>query len=641
MAMLIEEGAVALLGEGLELPLYKAAREGAALRIGAGVDVEVYVYDADRQLAARLKTGDAHVYSDREDYILVASVVSRAIDDKALEITVDGEAFAPRWTVINMQLNADVDRDGFIDRGEDGRSSWAWGPQGHGAVILVNNDRDVAGDRFGWRDRLDDRRGGALDVQDLAQLSLDIDGPPTLPAGYELRLSLSDAAAAKIRVFSLEPGATRQLIGPGQGRKALPYEVGSRPLGAEALQYPDYGFTGLITVRVILTRRGEPKASDAVLLRVAPWIATSPLNPPERVYVGNFGGNASLRKQLAAACAAAGVPLEEVPLSLTHNDRWLQDEIEIGYSHTPNKTLPVVLDGPRDRPLDDFAETGLLGPDFGWVGRTDETPRPDSLNSFGNLDCTPPLPGYPLGRVLFGGAGHSDDTRHMSKVVTDFLYAQQVQPPVELYSSWLAVGHVDEFLTFVPWDNVLGFKLLLASPRRAFEILADLSQAGKGGEPILSGRKDAGGRLIERPIDGMLNDQKLIAANAIYQRNIDWNRTVLKKEIGVSEAEILDIPVIYTPTLDGADALTANLANMVVLGKHLVTPKPFGPLVGGVCRFEADLQAALAPGLTVHFVDTWDFYHLANGGIHCGTNVRRGPHTAPWWIFEVTEVKRV
>lgn len=41
----------------------------------------------------------------------------------------------------------------------------------------------------------------------------------------------------------------------------------------------------------------------------------------------------------------------------------------------------------------------------------------------------------------------------MSKVVRDFLQAQQVQAPVELYSDWLSVGHVDEFLSFVPTSD--------------------------------------------------------------------------------------------------------------------------------------------------------------------------------------------
>lgn len=40
--------------------------------------------------------------------------------------------------------------------------------------------------------------------------------------------------------------------------------------------------------------------------------------------------------------------------------------------------------------------------------------------------------------------------RRVTQVVRDFLYAQRVQPPVELFVDWLAVGHVDEFLSFVP-----------------------------------------------------------------------------------------------------------------------------------------------------------------------------------------------
>lgn len=38
----------------------------------------------------------------------------------------------------------------------------------------------------------------------------------------------------------------------------------------------------------------------------------------------------------------------------------------------------------------------------------------------------------------------------MTRVVQDFLWAQKVQEPIALYSDWLTVGHVDEFMTFVP-----------------------------------------------------------------------------------------------------------------------------------------------------------------------------------------------
>lgn len=44
----------------------------------------------------------------------------------------------------------------------------------------------------------------------------------------------------------------------------------------------------------------------------------------------------------------------------------------------------------------------------------------------------------------------SADSQEMHQALQDFLAAQQVQAPVKLYSDWLFVGHVDEFLSFVP-----------------------------------------------------------------------------------------------------------------------------------------------------------------------------------------------
>lgn len=38
----------------------------------------------------------------------------------------------------------------------------------------------------------------------------------------------------------------------------------------------------------------------------------------------------------------------------------------------------------------------------------------------------------------------------MSKALRDFVYAQQVQAPVELFSDWLMSGHADEFMCFIP-----------------------------------------------------------------------------------------------------------------------------------------------------------------------------------------------
>lgn len=59
--------------------------------------------------------------------------------------------------------------------------------------------------------------------------------------------------------------------------------------------------------------------------------------------------------------------------------------------------------------------------------------------------------------------------RRMSKAVRDFLYAQKVQAPVEIYSEWLTVGHVDEFLTFVPtFDRKVPVPGVVPAPARGF-----------------------------------------------------------------------------------------------------------------------------------------------------------------------------
>jgi hypothetical protein len=54
--------------------------------------------------------------------------------------------------------------------------------------------------------------------------------------------------------------------------------------------------------------------------------------------------------------------------------------------------------------------------------------------------------------------------------------------------------------------------------------------------------------------------------------------------------------------------------------------------------FEAYMVAVLSRiGLTVHFIDDWDYYHRMDGEVHCGTNVLRTPpedaagYTGPFW----------
>ena len=87
------------------------------------------------------------------------------------------------------------------------------------------------------------------------------------------------------------------------------------------------------------------------------------------------------------------------------------------------------------------------------------------------------------------------------------------------------------------------------------------------------------------------------------------------------------------PTL--ADALVPGMVNMLVVNRHCIVPKPFGPIVSSADVFEGDLQTSLTPlGLTVDFLDCWTENHVNLGEVHCGTNTLRTPNRGRFWLFQ-------
>ncbi|KAF6110504.1 peptidyl arginine deiminase 1 [Phyllostomus discolor] len=216
----------------------------------------------------------------------------------------------------------------------------------------------------------------------------------------------------------------------------------------------------------------------------------------------------------------------------------------------------------------------------------------------------------------------------MAKVVYDFLKAQQVQAPVELYSDWLSVGHVDEFLSFVPTSDQKGFRLLLASPSVCLKLFQEKREEGHGEAAQFDGVQ----HQVKTSINEMLADGRLQRDSLHVQKCIDWNREVLKRELGLTERDIVDIPQLFYLQGPYAEAFFPNMVNMVVLGKHLGIPKPFGPIIHGRCCLEEKVRALLEPlGLRCTFIDDFLSYHKLLGEVHCGTNVRRQPFSFKWW----------
>ncbi|XP_005409877.1 PREDICTED: protein-arginine deiminase type-1 isoform X2 [Chinchilla lanigera] len=547
-------------------------------------------------------------------------------------------------TAVDVSLDVDTSRTGKVKRRRGDKKTWRWGLEGHGAVLLVNCDRDCRGP--GEPDLHSSQPVSLDDLQDMSPIVLTCDGPDELFDRHKLVLSVSQSDSRRVRVFRAQGGTSvsdyQQVLGPRHLSHRVERQRGEREIRfcAEGLAFPDADFSGLVSLSVGLVDTAPlpevPLFTDTVVFRVAPWIMTPNTQPPVELYVCSVtdahGSNEKFLDDMASLALKANCKLVVCPRVENRNDRWIQDEMEFGYVEAPHKSFPVVFDSPRNRGLRDFPYKKILGPDFGYVTRELLFSGASSLDSFGNLDVSPPVTvgdtEYPLGRILIGGSFPKSSGRRMAKVVRDFLAAQQVQAPLELYSDWLSVGHVDEFLSFVPTSDPKGFRMLLASPSACLKLFQEKKEEGYGEAAQFAGLR----HKAKRSINEMLADRRLRSDSLHVQKCIDWNREVLKRELGLAEGDIIDIPQLFSLKGAYAEAFFPDMVNMVVLGKFLGIPKPYGPVINGRCCLEEQVRSLLEPlGLHCVFIDDYLSYHRLQGEIHCGTNVRRKPFTFKWW----------
>uniref|UniRef100_A0A8B9ZJR8 protein-arginine deiminase n=1 Tax=Anas platyrhynchos TaxID=8839 RepID=A0A8B9ZJR8_ANAPL len=572
------------------------------------------------------------------EVVVTIDVTSKTVNDNKVKISYYGREeneLSVAWlylTCVDISLDVDVSRNGRVrSKGKD-KAKWTWGPDGQGAVLLVNCDRDSPG-AVGTDSGQVDIRTNA-DLQDMSVMLLRTQGPSNIFAEYQLVLHVPESDADKVRVFHAIRSDSHPQYKPVLGPGKLSYVLdrvgsGENTFYVEGLAFPDAGFSGLVSFSVSLLEvphkysPGTPIFTDTVVFRMAPWIMTPNTQQPLEVFVCSIkrgiNSNDVFLEQLQALLRKANCKLTICSEVESRSDRWIQDELEFGYVEAPHKTFPVVFDSPRNRGLKDFAFKKILGPDFGYVTREPPGQEASSLDSFGNLDVSPPVTvrgkEYPLGRILIGSPLPWASGRRMSKVVRDFLYAQKVQAPVEIYSEWLSVGHVDEFLTFVPAYDRKGFRLLLASPTACYKLFQEKQRQGHGEATQLVGMSGT----ERRSIDDILANQ----GPCSLQRCIDWNRDLLKQELGLSEQDIIDIPQLFILNGSRADAYFPDM---------VIPPHLFGPLVAGQCCLEERVRALLEPlGLSCTFINDYFSYHVLSGDVHCGTNVRRKPLAAKWW----------
>ncbi|MEZ4294285.1 MAG: protein-arginine deiminase family protein [Polyangiaceae bacterium] len=402
-------------------------------------------------------------------------------------------------------------------------------------------------------------------------------------------------------------------------------------------------------------------ASQSVRVASAPIVLNHHLQETERVWVmesswSQKGNTIDNVQMVARLTSLLGGSLGVINGGQTGNDLWVQDEMELSTATSlhQNERVDVVLNSPRNRDLDAFVKT-LAAPDTAVV---DMSGNGSTYDSFGNLETSPPVTvggvEYPFGRIYYGSKIHAAIKTFLKGQSIPAPVSFEVQEPFELDTSWLEVGHVDEVVTMLPDPAAAqGFRVLIASPSRAMEILKQADPADK--LPLY-------GDAYKLPTVGdFLADAALIAANEdIETQYLAPMKATLMAELGVPDKDFYRVPVLFKKHMPTA-ALTTGMVNLLAVnspagGTTAVIPDPFfradvgdrfdpyggkqpatyDPMSTGDPSgdpFVAAMIAVLPPGVTALFVDDW-MYHRLDGEVHCGTNSQRKPWEAngkPWW----------
>ena len=485
---------------------------------------------------------------------------------------------------------------------------------------VANLDDDNKNDKRDW---LDDARHE--DDDDLVVWELPEELGDAINGGHTLTVTLS-GDTDKLKLWSGDVVAldeeTPSLTMSGSVLPDLAWEFG------------DFVASGTLTLTHTDTQGAEVQSQEVRLLG-APLILNHHLLAVERAYgVTDYPYN---EQMMTAISDLMGSSLKTDEARDYQYDVWVQDEFETATLTAPSGRIDVVIDSIRSDGygLDDFPEE-VVAKKTDYLVRTWGSGTPTSQDSFGDLEASPPVEvngvSYPFGRIYYGelyGQGPTDK-------LTDFLEDQKVQDPFALNISWLCVGHVDEFTTFLPDPNApKGFRLYVGDAAEGLAFIDGL-------DPNYAlPRYDSGHQFAT--IGEMQEDMALRALNEDYQRDaIEPNLDILKAELGLDEEDIVRIPALYEEQAYCGPyglALIPGTVNMLVITQDDGTvdaflPDPFMREDGVAVEddpFVQAVEALLPQGVTPYWVDDWNTYHLMWGEVHCGTNTTRTPD-ASWWL---------
>ncbi|MCC6527824.1 MAG: hypothetical protein IT373_34585, partial [Polyangiaceae bacterium] len=406
--------------------------------------------------------------------------------------------------------------------------------------------------------------------------------------------------------------------------------TGAAALGAWRVRFGTFQRHATLHLRHLDAAAVEIGAGD-VPLWGAPLVLNHHLQPAERLWAVADPGNGAMVQLLQALYGDRFV--------LVHNpDVWIQDELEWATATAPGARTDVAIDSIRDRELDGYVKS-LAAPDV--VPMTwGEHAAATTEDKFGNLETTPPHQAhgvsYPFGRVYYGDNGVVGPHAALKAMLDE----QLVQAPLRVDTSWLCVGHVDEFMSFLADPAApKGWKLVFADVPAAYELLLGL-------DPATSLPRYASTHGYAT-VGAILADAALTALNEDLQADyLDPILAGLMSELELGEADVVRVPALferipgcaYSSAFLEVAALLPAVVNYTVVAvdgepSRVFLPDPFLRPSGAAQADDPLVQAVralLPPSHELYFVDDWWTYHVAMGEVHCGTNVMRTPTPEAW-----------
>jgi len=392
--------------------------------------------------------------------------------------------------------------------------------------------------------------------------------------------------------------------------------------------------------KVIVVRNYSTSGFVDKLVRTIQSINKDFANPMKlHVIVDSSSSYRSFKKQMEDAGLYGS--LVEINEQFFTSDQWMQDWGEILVAEVSGKPEPelTIFDSNRGRGLRGLPK---LFADM-WGAHYLKNPNNQGIKGDygGNIEVSPD-------NVLVIGDTSTQDLRQF------FAQRGYADKTALLETRWLTVGHVDEYVSFVPDASAPGgYAIVKADPGLAIELIKNASpeQLNAIHSSYRSQIINMHNSLKEEGVSRMgLDDYDLSEGNILTElvaRNsdplrmnqlVDLNRSIselidrnietLKQSITAAtkgrrtEFRVVSFPTIFQGRksgggLSGCVALLPGTVNMLVLGQHAVIPDAQFPLFNDHIR-----QTTASTKIVPHFLENLA-YHYSNGQIHCGTNVMR------------------